>query len=184
MGAGRNLHLVFSTPPPEIGDGMYNAWYDYHVYEILRTPGYGAGRRYALTLRGGTREPATKRFVSVYEIGDDLPQAARDLAAERANMDLPRWFGGIRFASWVAELQPGHDAPVLADRLSFAFSTDPLGDGRGGADWQFALRASRAPDAEAPMNHLALSRQPGRVPDRVDVTVVEGEAIGPRIESA
>lgn len=181
MGAGRNLHLVFSTPPPEIGDDMYNAWYDYHVYEILRTPGYEAVRRYELTPRAGTREPATKRFVSVYVIGDDLPRMAQNLAAERANMDLPRWFGGIRFASWVAGLSPGYGPPELADQLSFVFSAEPAGDS---ADWQFGVTASTAPDGSAPMTHLALSRRNGPLPDRDDVTAVEGRAMGDRIESA
>lgn len=181
MGAGRNLHLVFSTPPPEIRDEMYNAWYDFHVYEILRTPGYDAVRRYEITPRAGTREPATKRFVSVYAIGDDLDRAAEDLAAERDNMDLPRWFGGIRFASWVAELSPGYDAAVLGDRLSFVFSGEPA---EVAADWRFGVTASTRPDGAPPMKHLALARQPGPVPDRDDITAVEGRAIGDRIESA
>jgi hypothetical protein len=205
MSVPRNLHLVFSAPPPEIGDEMYNAWYDYHVYEILRTPGYEAVRRYELTRHTGTREPASKRFVSVYAIGDDLPQMATNLAAERSNMDLPRWFGGIRFASWVAELRPGCEPPVLADRLYFVFGSAPqgvspaqypLGEEPAERSWRFRLSAS-TPDGSPAMTDLALYQLADRVdkpasgavtvPDwlrRVDGTAVEGRAIGDRIESA
>jgi hypothetical protein len=182
-----NLHLVFSTPPPAIGDEMYNAWYDYHVHEILRAPGYEAVRRYQVVRHSGTREPAGQRFLSAYAIGDDLPRMAANLAAERPHMDLPRWFGSIRFASWVAELLPGYAPPVLTDRLQFVFCSEPSDVSQeryenwyrrylreqAGADglehgWQFRVRAPKPPDGPVAMTRLAVFPLAGRAdgPDR------------------
>jgi hypothetical protein len=177
MSTTRNLHLVFSTPPASISEDMYNAWYNFHVYEILRTRGYEAARRYVLTLHNGTREPASKRFVTVYQIGGDLPQVEKELAAERVNMDLPRWFDGIQFASWLCELRPGYGVPELADRLYFVFSSEPTGVSWQRYDewyqqhlaentavpgfddgWRFRTWGTKLPDRPNPMTHLGLYR--------------------------
>jgi hypothetical protein len=123
----KNLHLVFSSPPSGVSDAVYNAWYDAHLGEILATPGFEAARRYVLTPQVGTREPATKRFLSLYEIGDDVAAVMKNLGGERPNMDLPEWFDGIAFASWNCVLRPGYDSPVAADRLYLVFSSEPDG---------------------------------------------------------
>ncbi len=61
----RNLHLVYSSPPPEITDEEFNGWYDPHLDEILVVPGFVSAQRYklepAVTHTGSTCLSATCR---------------------------------------------------------------------------------------------------------------------------
>ena len=99
----RNLHLVYSSPPPEITDEEFNGWYDPHLDEILVVPGFVSAQRYKL-------EPAVNthgldlpfRYLSLYEMEGDTAKVMEGLDAEVPNMKLPTWFPGATFASWNA----------------------------------------------------------------------------------
>lgn len=121
----QNLHLVFSKPPAGLDDGEYNRWYDRHLHEILRTPGYVAARRYGAKTGRGGEPPAAFPYLSLYETTGDLGALRRDLAAERPNMDLPEWFGGIEFASWAAVDLGGEGGFATPEHLYMVFTREP-----------------------------------------------------------
>jgi hypothetical protein len=105
MSLTRNLHLVFSQPPPHISAEEFNRWYDAHLAEILVVPGFVSARRFELEpmVVKGT-EPLPLGFLSLYEIeGEfDTVMAALDEEASAGRMKLPEWFEEIKFASWNA----------------------------------------------------------------------------------
>ena len=99
---GKNVHIVFSKPPDRISDEDFNRWYDPHLDEILVVPGFVSARRFRM-------EPAVKdpaggavpwRYLSLYEIEDDVPKIMAELDDEASGMKLPEWFPEITFASW------------------------------------------------------------------------------------
>jgi hypothetical protein len=67
-----HLFLVFSDPV-EGCDAAYNTWYDRHVQDILRLPGFVAAQR--LIKRDVARSTAVHEYLTVYEI-DGEPEDA------------------------------------------------------------------------------------------------------------
>ena len=99
------LHLVYSRRPDTVSEEDYNKWYDFHLSEILAVPGFVSARRYALAPDVVESEnPVAFTHLSLYEIEGDVDAAMKALwdDASQSAMDLPEWFGDIRFASWNA----------------------------------------------------------------------------------
>lgn len=114
------IHLVFSDPPPEVGEDEFNHWYDAHVQEILAVDGWVAATRYRLEPVVAPEETGGYRFLSLYELDVPPDVAVANLAAAgMGNADtyielkgsdadttdplpLPDWFARIRFGSWNA----------------------------------------------------------------------------------
>ena len=96
-----DLYLVFSEPPADLPDTVYQRWYAEHLRENLETPGFDAGQRFAPSHTvAGTNE----RFshLAAYECHGDIADLRRNLAARRNSgaIVLPDWFDQIRFSSW------------------------------------------------------------------------------------
>jgi hypothetical protein len=109
------VHLVFSDPPPGVGDDEFNAWYDAHVQEILAVPGFESVRRYAISRVVGVNGSGGFRFLAVYQLSCEPAQAITTLEshglgsadsytelkdAGSGPLPLPDWFAGVRFRSW------------------------------------------------------------------------------------
>jgi hypothetical protein len=110
-----NLHLVFSKPPADMSDEVFNKWYDFHLSEILVVPGFVAARRYRLEPIKGGWTPSAHRYLSAYE----------KVASGR--MKLPEWFPQITFASFNCHSHGNPAEPRLADHLYLVFSAPPEG---------------------------------------------------------
>jgi hypothetical protein len=123
----QHVHLVFSDPPPGVGDDEFNAWYDEHVQEILTVPGFESVRRYAISPVVGADSSGGFRFLAIYQLscepataiaaleshglgsadsyvelkdGVELEDGTSPDADTRAPLPLPDWFAGVRFGSW------------------------------------------------------------------------------------
>lgn len=121
----QNLYLVFSKPPSWVRTSEYNRWYDSHLYEILRAPGFVAARRYAMTGSRGTGVPAGIPYLSLYETVGETEGLRQDLVSEAPHMQLPDWFRGIEFTSWVAEDVGDDGGFATPDHLYLVFSHRP-----------------------------------------------------------
>jgi hypothetical protein len=99
------LHLVYSRVPDSVPVEEYDKWYDFHLSEILRTPGFVAARRYKLIPDVVEEQnPIQFTHLSLYETEgaiEDVMKALWD-SANQSSMDLPDWFKEIHFASWNA----------------------------------------------------------------------------------
>jgi hypothetical protein len=177
-----DLCAVFSKPPADLGDDEYNRWYDDHLYEILATEGFTAARRFRLSLRHGSRSPAHLRYLSLYETDGPMEQLRQDLADERPNMELPPWFDGIEFASWMCRsIGDGGDI-VMPPHLYLNLSSPPpemtfddysdwydihqkdniANTAALGHGWRYRLDPNNPDDVESP-THLALYRLDGDI---------------------
>jgi hypothetical protein len=99
------VHVVFSRRPESVPEDEYNAWYGRHIAEILALPGFAAATRYALVpALDEPAEPDNFTHAAIYEIEGNVADAMAALDAEVASgrMNLPDWFGQIRFSSWQA----------------------------------------------------------------------------------
>ena len=99
------VHVVFSRRPESVQEDEYNAWYGLHIAEILALPGFTAATRYALVpALDEPAEPDNFTHAAIYEIEGSVADAMAALDAEVASgrMNLPGWFGQIRFSSWQA----------------------------------------------------------------------------------
>jgi hypothetical protein len=76
---------TFATSPVAGREDEFNHWYDdVHMPEVLATPGFVAGQRYALAGPGAEDRP---RYLAVYEIEtDDLSTTLEGLAANAKNL--------------------------------------------------------------------------------------------------
>lgn len=148
-----HLHLVFSIPPSWLAEADYHAWYDAHLAEILVVPGFAAARRYRLTPTVGTQPPAAFPFLSAYELDREPAEVMGHLADEERSgrMQLPEWFGEIRFASFNCySLGNGADV-ALADHLYLVLSAPPAGVDEGAyVEWyrEHAADNTRIPGIE------------------------------------
>ena len=110
----KHLHIVFSEPPEGVSDEEFNRWYDAHLHEILRAPGFVSARRFRLEPE--VADPGVRyRYLALYEIDGDPADAVAGLAAQgmgskdsytalkevgQGDLELPGWFERTRFASW------------------------------------------------------------------------------------
>jgi hypothetical protein len=103
-----DLYLVFSEPPADLPPAEYQRWYETHLRENLETPGFHAGRRFALdhTVAGGE---AAFSHLALYETSGSIAElrAALEKRREAGDIVLPEWFGRIRFSSWHARKLDG-----------------------------------------------------------------------------
>src|SRR5215467_11258018 len=121
----KNIHLVFSKPPDWLSDDDYNRWYDFHLSEILASPGFMAARRFALTSVVGDASPAMYDYLSFYEIEGDPREVLDELETHVPSMKLPDWFAEIRFASWTGISLDDRMEPNLVDHAYLVFSKPP-----------------------------------------------------------
>ena len=112
----RNLHIVFSQPPEGVSDEEFNEWYDAHVPEILRAPGFMSAQRYRLdSVVSEPDVPVPYGYLAVYEIDGDPARAVAELEqlgmgskdsyaslkeADSGDLELPAWWDNVHFASW------------------------------------------------------------------------------------
>jgi hypothetical protein len=125
-----NVYLVFSKPPQEIGAAEYGEWYEGHVRDILGVEGFAAARRFDLEPARGDTSPTMYSHLALYAIDGDAHEAMARLAevTGSAQVPLPGWFDGIRFASF--HTSPLETDPIDLDRLDHVyavFSTPPAG---------------------------------------------------------
>jgi len=67
---------VFFTNAVAGRDDEYNQWYtNQHVPDVLKVPGFVAGRRFQLADTGVMGEPPTHRYLTIYEVETDDPEA-------------------------------------------------------------------------------------------------------------
>ena len=125
----QHLHIVFSEPPAGVSDEEFNRWYDAHLHEILRAPGFVSARRFRL--EPDVADPDVRyRYLALYEIEGDPADALAALAArgmgskdsytalkgvDQGELELPEWFERTGFASW--------NCIALGDRVD---ADDPL----------------------------------------------------------
>jgi len=100
------VYIVFSRRPQVVTEELSDRWDEAHVSQVLGAPGFAVAARYDLV--PALDEPAEPdRYTSgaIYEIELSAPEAMGALAAELSSgrMDLPDWFGEIRFSSWLAD---------------------------------------------------------------------------------
>ncbi len=105
----RKLYLVFSRPPERVSDDEYQAWYEKHARENIRSPGFLSAHRFAVTPSRGEHAPLS--HLALYEYEGDARTWREDLdrRIEAGEIDLPEWFGEIQFQSW--------DCSALSDRI-------------------------------------------------------------------
>jgi hypothetical protein len=112
----RHLHIVLSQPPEGVSEEDFNRWYDAHVPEILRAPGFVSARRYRLQpVVSDVDRPVPYGYLAVYEIEGDPATAVAELeqlgmgskdsyaslkADDVGDLELPSWWDEVRFASW------------------------------------------------------------------------------------
>jgi len=112
----KHLHIVFAQPPDGISDEEFNRWYDAHVPEILSVPSFRSCRRYALDpVVTDDTAPRGFRYLAVYEVEGDPAAAVAELErvglgskdsyadlkeVDAGSLELPAWWGDVRFASW------------------------------------------------------------------------------------
>jgi hypothetical protein len=123
----RNVHLVFSKPPEWLSHDDYNRWYDFHLSEILASPGFTAARRFAVATVRGAESPAMYEYLSAYEIEGAPGEVMAELETHVPSMKLPDWFPEIRFASWSCLSLDGRTEPNLAEHAYLVFSRPPAG---------------------------------------------------------
>jgi hypothetical protein len=123
----KNIHLVFSKPPEGLSHDEYNRWYDFHLSEILASPGFMAARRFALEAIVGTASPAMYDYLSMYEIEGEPTAVLAELDTHVPEMKLPEWFPQIRFASWNCLSLDDRTEPNLVEHAYLVFSKPPGG---------------------------------------------------------
>jgi hypothetical protein len=123
----KNVHLVFSTPPEWLSRDDYNRWYDFHLSEILASPGFAAARRFAVDTVRGDESPAMYDYLSAYEIEGPPDEVLAELETHVPAMRLPDWFPQIRFASWNCLSLDDRPEPNLAEHAYLVFSRPPGG---------------------------------------------------------
>jgi hypothetical protein len=99
------LHLVYSRRPDSVSEEIFNQWYDFHLSEILATPGFVSARRYALIPDVVEEQnPIQFTHLSLYETEGAIEDVMKALWQDdnQGSMDLPDWFKDIHFASWNA----------------------------------------------------------------------------------
>ncbi|MBE0597146.1 MAG: hypothetical protein IH614_07745 [Desulfuromonadales bacterium] len=76
---------VFFTNAVEGRDDEYNAWYTgQHVPDVLQVPGFVAATRYRLTEHGAMGPTAQHRYLIIYEVETDTPEAVLAELGHRA----------------------------------------------------------------------------------------------------
>ncbi|MGE0308204.1 MAG: hypothetical protein AB7Q27_20885 [Acidimicrobiia bacterium] len=83
-------YLVFSNPVEGCEDA-FNAWYDKHVADISRVPGFASAQRFALEEDRSQTPGGVWRYLALYEIDGDIGQAlvALRAAAESGSVERP-----------------------------------------------------------------------------------------------
>ncbi len=90
-----NIHLVFSHPPSGVSDAEFTEWYEKHLPEILRIPGFVAAQLYRLApFIPDANGPLPYTHMTAYEFRGTAEDAMAGIVAERKSggMDLPDWF--------------------------------------------------------------------------------------------
>lgn len=123
----KNIHVVFSKPPEWLSHDDYNGWYDFHLSEILASPGFMAARRFALDAIVGSDPPAVYDYLAMYEIEGEPAEVMAELDSRVPSMRLPEWFDQIRFASWNCFSLDDRIEPNLVDHAYLVFSKPPAG---------------------------------------------------------
>lgn len=81
-----SLFLVFSNPV-EGQEARYHEWYDKHVEDLSRIPGFASARRFEIDGRRSESPGGNWRFLTLYELEGDVGQALSNLR-EAANSGL------------------------------------------------------------------------------------------------
>ena len=123
----RTLQLVFSTPPARIEEAAFHEWYDFHLTEILASRGFLAARRFAVRPITGSEPPVGFRHLSAYQTEGSPEELGAALREQLPAMQLPEWFGEIRFASWNCFPLDRLAEPSLVDHAYLVFSRPPEG---------------------------------------------------------
>jgi hypothetical protein len=87
--------MVFSRPPSGVSDEEFIAWYDGHLPEILRIPGFVAAQAFRLEeFITHPDHPVPFSFMTAYEFHGTAEEAMAGIAGLRTSggMDLPDWF--------------------------------------------------------------------------------------------
>jgi hypothetical protein len=125
------VYIVFSRRPQVVTKELYDRWYEAHISQVLGVPGFAVAARYDLVpALDEPAEPDRYTSAAIYEIELSAPEAMAALAAELSSgrMDLPDWFGEIRFSSWLADPLGqrielgGNEGNTLAQSLQVVFS--------------------------------------------------------------
>ncbi|HWL45222.1 MAG TPA: hypothetical protein VNQ73_19925 [Ilumatobacter sp.] len=111
----RNVYAVFSRRPEGVSAEEYNAWYAHHARENVEVPGLLRAERFAATLTSGAEaDKGSEWHLALYEFEGDPDTWRADLRRRRAagEVDLPVWFDGVEFRSWVCiGVESGIEAP-------------------------------------------------------------------------
>jgi hypothetical protein len=176
---------VLSVPPAATAWDEYSAWYDTHVAEILRTPGFLAARRYRLGPASPERPPVEHGHLAVYLMDRPSAEPLADLGRRMraGEMTIPDWFGEIRFSSFDGrpleddELDPPDHAYLVLSHAPRRFTTEEFygwyyaharenltSDGFETV-WRYALTpATVDPEALGGSTHAAFYEVEGELP--------------------
>ncbi|MBI4300927.1 MAG: hypothetical protein HY677_07295 [Chloroflexi bacterium] len=99
QGAAKAIMVTMTRPAKGVPIVPMNKWYDGHVADIIKTPGFRGAARYELAkLRIGYASP----FLAVYELDtDDVEQVAKNLAKQRE-----LWLAGDKSSSYYSSTGP------------------------------------------------------------------------------
>ena len=82
---GKKYSYVFFTNAVAGKEDDYNTWYtNQHLPDVLKTPGFIAGRRYRLADVGVRGAAPQHRYLTIYEVETDNPEAVLAELSSRA----------------------------------------------------------------------------------------------------
>jgi hypothetical protein len=100
--------LIALTNPVEGREDEFDAWYERHIRDILRIPGFIAAQRHGITASQRTRPPSW-RHLAIYDIEtDDLDSVMREMDRRVGTDEAPLSpaLAGERLAFFVEPIAP------------------------------------------------------------------------------
>jgi hypothetical protein len=104
----QRYRLIALTNPVEGREAEFDTWYDRHIRDILRIPGFVAAQRHRVTSRQRAKPPAW-RHLAIYEVEtDDLDSVMREMDWRVGTDDVPLSpaLDGKRLAFFVEPISP------------------------------------------------------------------------------
>jgi hypothetical protein len=82
--------LIAMANPRAGQEEEYVRWYhDHHMHEVLEVDGIVAGQRFRVAESQLSQDPSAWRYLAIYELDTDDPQAVVDALLERAKTMTP-----------------------------------------------------------------------------------------------
>jgi hypothetical protein len=86
----KRYRLIALTNPVEGREAEFDAWYERHVRDILRLPGFVAAQRHRVTFRQRGAESMAWQHLAIYEVEtDDLDSVMREMDRRVGTDDVP-----------------------------------------------------------------------------------------------